>query len=184
MTITQTLCDQARAGDQAAYERLWTLHVDRAHLFVRARLGPHLRSSLESQDILQDAFLAAHRDFNAFEYRDEGSFFHWLCRIIENRIRDRKDHAQAAKRQPVALPQSDPTGPITALDRKLDRERILVALDRLEPDHRQAVLLKYFEGLSSEEIGTRLQRSPGAARKLLARALVELGKHLTPEAVI
>ena len=72
--------------------------------------------------------------------------------------------SDAAKRQAVPLPASDPTGPVTALDRKFDRERLLAALDHLEADQRAALLLKYFEGRSADEMGERLGRSAGAAR--------------------
>jgi DNA-directed RNA polymerase specialized sigma24 family protein len=38
--------------------------------------------------------------------------------------------------------------------------------------------LRYFEGLSNEAAAERMQRTPGAIRKLTARALVALGKAL------
>jgi RNA polymerase sigma-70 factor (ECF subfamily) len=177
-SITQILCARARAGDREAYDHLFRLHQDRALLFIRARLGPKLREQLESQDVLQEAYLAAHQGFAGFEYTDEGAFTRWLCRIIENRIRDLGDHFAARKRRPVALPQPAPTGPITALDRAEHREKVVRALDGLNDDHRQVLLLRFFEGLSAEEVGERMGRSAGAVRKLTARALTELGKHL------
>src|SRR5688572_7757952 len=45
---TRELWEQARAGDRAAYDRLFALHSDRALLFIRARLGPALRTKVES----------------------------------------------------------------------------------------------------------------------------------------
>src|SRR5205823_9697060 len=104
---TKTLWEQARAGDREAYDRLFRLHADRALLFIRARLGPGLREKVESCDVLQDAFLAAHEAFAGFTFTDEGSFLRWLCRIIDNRIRDWGDHFGAVKRQPVELPRSE-----------------------------------------------------------------------------
>ena len=177
-SITENLCRQAQAGDRSAYDRLFALHADRALLFIRARLGPHLRGTVESEDVLQEAYLAAHLGFERFEHTGEAAFFHWLCRIIENRIRDWNDYVRAGKRQPVSLPQSDPTGLVTALERAEHRQRLLEAMDRLSDDHRQVLLLRYFEGLSSEEAGARLDRTAGAIRKLTARALAELGKEL------
>jgi RNA polymerase sigma-70 factor (ECF subfamily) len=177
-SITRILWEKARAGDRAAYDRLFGLHADRALLFIRARLGPRLREKVESLDVLQDAYLAAHQAFAGFDYADDGAFTRWLCRIIDNRIRDLGDHFAAKKRQPVELPRSDPTGPVTALDRAEHRDRIARALDALSDDHRQVLLLRFFEGLSAEETGKHLGRSAGAVRKLTARALVELGKRL------
>jgi RNA polymerase sigma-70 factor (ECF subfamily) len=177
-SVTYVLWTKARAGDRAAYDRLFTLHAERALLFIRARLGAELRNRVEPQDVLQEAYLAAHCGFAQFEYTDDGSFLRWLCRIIDNRIRDMGDYFSARKRQAVALPRSDPTGPSTALDRAEHRARVAGALDQLSDDHRQVILLRYFEGLSAEETGARMNRTAGAIRKLTARALVELGNLL------
>lgn len=177
-TITRELWLKARAGDREAYDRLFGLHADRALLYIRARLGPRLREKVESMDVLQEAYLAAHRDFDRFEYADDGAFTRWLCRIIDNRIRDLGDHFGALKRQPVEPPRSDPTGVITALDRAEHRAKVARGLDALSDDHRQVLLLRFFEGLSAEEVGQRMGRSAGAVRKLTARALEELGKVL------
>ena len=177
-SITRSLWQRARSGDRSAYDRLFALHADRALLYTRARLGARLREKMESQDVLQEAYLAAYRDFEQFEYTDESAFTRWLCRIIDNRVRDLGDHHGAAKRQAVALPTLEGTGPVTALDRAEHRRRVERALDALEEDHRQVILLRFFEGLTAEEAGQRMSRSAGAVRKLTARALAELGRKL------
>ena len=177
-SITRTFFEKAKRGDREAYDQLFALHQDRAMLFIRARLGPKLREKVESQDIMQEAYLAAHRDFAKFEFTDESAFTRWLCRIIENRIRDLGDYFGAQKRQPIELPRSDPTGPSTAFERKEHRERVAKALDKLSDDHRQVLLLRFFEGLSADEASQLMGRTAGAVRKLTARALAELGKIL------
>jgi RNA polymerase sigma-70 factor (ECF subfamily) len=177
-SVTRILCEQARAGDRAAYDRLFALHTERALLFIRGRLGSKLRSSLESRDVLQEAYLAAHQAFGEFTYTDDGAFLRWLCRIIDRRLCDLGDRFAAQKRQPVELPQPDLSGPITKLDRAEHRERVARALENLAEDHRQVLLLRFFEGLSAEETGAKLNRSATAVRSLTARALVELGKNL------
>ncbi|WP_210420364.1 RNA polymerase sigma factor [Aquisphaera giovannonii] len=182
-TITRTLWLKAREGDKSAYDRLFALHADRALMFIRARLGPRLRASVESVDVLQEAYLAAHAGFDRFEYAegDDGAFLRWLFRIVENRLRDLNDRAGAKKRRPVELPRLDPaTGPVTAAERAERREALVRALDALEDDHRRVILLRYFEGLSAEEAGRLMDRSPGAIRKLAARALAALGEKLEP----
>ncbi|MDZ4684939.1 MAG: RNA polymerase sigma factor [Planctomycetaceae bacterium] len=177
-SVTKILCEQAQAGSREAYDRLFALHTDRALLFIRSRLGPKLRTSLESRDVLQDAYLAAHQGFGDFTYTDDGAFLRWLCRIIDHRLCDLGNHFAALKRQPVELPRADISGPLTQLDRVEHQERVARALDTLSEDHRQVLLLRFFQGLSAEEAGQLLQRSPGAVRNLTARALVELGKNL------
>jgi RNA polymerase sigma-70 factor (ECF subfamily) len=177
-SITRILCEQARAGSREAYDQLFALHTDRALLFIRSRLGPKLRTNLESQDVLQDAYLAAHQAFAEFNYTDDGAFLRWLCRIISHRLCDLGDHFAALKRQPVEIPRSNSSGPVTQLDRAEHRELVAQALDKLSDEHRQVLLLRFFEGLTAEEAGQVMQRSAGAVRKLTARALVELGRNL------
>jgi RNA polymerase sigma factor (sigma-70 family) len=173
---TLTLWQKARGGDQEAYDRLFAIYSDRTLLFIRARLGPRLRAVVESRDILQDTYLAAHLDFSSFDYKDDGAFGRWLCRIIENRIRDLGDYWGARKRQVIALPEPEPeTGPVTAVDRAERRQALLRGIDALSEDHRLVLLLRYFEGLDVEETARRMNRSNGAVRKLTARALAELG---------
>ena len=177
-SVTKTLCMQARLGDRGAYDKPFALHESRAILFIRTRRGPKLREKIERKDVIKDAYLAAHLAFERFEYTDDGAFLRWLCRIIENRIRDTDDYFRAIKRQPVELPKSSPTGPITTLERVEHRRNVAHALDSVSEDHRQVLLLRFFEGLSAADAGRTMERSEGAIRKLTARALIELEKHL------
>ena len=173
---TLILWQKARDGDRDAYDRLFARCSDRTIMFIRARLGSRLRASVESRDVLQDAYLAAHRDFASFEYTGEGAFGRWLRSIIENRIRDLGDYWRAKKRQAVALPKPEPeTGPITAVDRAELQQVVLRGIGALSEEHRLVLLLRYFEGLDAEETGRRMNRSAGAVRKLTARSLAELG---------
>ena len=48
------------------------------------------------------------------------------------------------------------------------------ALESLSDDHRQVVTLARLEGLKVKEIAKRMDRSPDAVKKLLARALMHL----------
>jgi RNA polymerase sigma-70 factor (ECF subfamily) len=177
VSITRILWRQARAGDKAAYERLFSLHADRALFFIRSRLGG-LREKIEPEDVLQDSYLAAHRSFEDFDYTDDGAFLRWLCRIIDNRLRDAHDYFTAKKRQEIPVPRSALTGPVTALQRVENREKIERALQQLSEEHREVLLLRYFGGLSAAETGQQMNRTAGAIRSLTVRAMVELGKHL------
>lgn len=180
-SLTKTLWRKAKAGDDASFDRLFALHADRLHVFVKAKLGAALREKIEAEDVLQDAYLSALKSFDQFEYIDEGAFLRWMCRIIDHRLRDAHDYFTAEKRQAVPLARKAPTGPSTALHRAEARQSIEAALLQLSEEHRQVILLRYFEGLSTEETGQRMNRTTGAIRNLCARALVELGKHFPTE---
>ena len=178
ISVTHELWRRAKAGDQGAFDELFSIHTERLLVFIGARLGERLRARVEPQDILQDAYAAAWQGISQFNYSDDGAFLRWMCRIVDHRLRDANDYFTAAKRQVQEIPQSAPTGPVTALSRAEDRERLQAALTQLSGEHREVILLRYFQGLSAEETGERMQRSTGAIRNLLSRALVELGKHM------
>ena len=55
---------------------------------------------------------------------------------------------------------------------------MLRAVAELPDDRRQVVLLRFVDGLSSREIGQVMDRSEGAARVLLHRALRDLAGRL------
>ncbi|MDJ0976529.1 MAG: sigma-70 family RNA polymerase sigma factor [Planctomycetota bacterium] len=186
--ITESLVARAKAGEREAYNRLFALAADRALLFIRCRLGPRLRERLQSMDVLQEAYVEAHRAFERFEYRGDDAFAAWLCRLIENKIRGLADFHGAQKRTPKGqqLPVSivlereraDRTGPVTAVDRSAARERMANALDTLEPDQREVVLLRYFQDRTLQQIADVMGKSEAGVRRLLGKATRTLGRAL------
>ena len=58
------------------------------------------------------------------------------------------------------------------------RQAVNEALNRLPPDHKQAVKLAYFGGLSNREIGQQLGLSVGAVQRRLRDALARISDHL------
>ncbi len=146
ISITYELWRRAKAGEQAAFDELFSIHTERLLVFIRARLGDRLRARVEPQDVLQDAYAAAWQSFSKFDYADDGAFLRWMCRIIDHRLRDANDYFTAAKRQVQELPQSAPTGPVTALARAENRERLQAALTQLSDEHREVILLQILSG--------------------------------------
>ena len=186
--ITESLVARAHQGDREAFDRLFALAADRALLFIRLRLGRKLRSRLESMDVLQEVYVEALGAFERFEYRGDDSFSRWLCRLIENRIRGLADHFGAKKRTPPAgeVPVSkviegvrlSGAGPVTALDHGEARAQLADALEQLEDDAREVLLLRFFQGRTQGEIAELMGRSPTAVRRLLGKATLALGRKL------
>lgn len=186
---TRSLVEQAKAGDRGAYDRLFALAADRARLYIRCRLGPKLRTRLDSMDVLQEAYVEGHRAFARFEYRGDDAFAGWLCRIIENRIRGLADFHDAQKRTPPGKPlpvsivlereAALRTGPVSAADKAGARDRLAAGLEGLEPEHREVLLLRFFQDLTLQEIANLLGRSEPAVRRLLGKATRALGRVMT-----
>jgi RNA polymerase sigma-70 factor (ECF subfamily) len=110
-------------------------------------------------------------------------FFPWIAGIVGNRVRSR--------RRPD-VPLVSTRGPQVAPGVFDLAERLLQAVDELEPDEQLALVLRIGEQLSYSAIETVLQATPGSARSLLARARAHLtaqmraagsdgATHLTPD---
>jgi RNA polymerase sigma-70 factor (subfamily 1) len=190
---THQLVSSAQKGDRFALEQLCNVYAERIRRIVRLRVGPELRTQLESMDLVQDALIAAVTDLKDFKDHDDGDFMRWLVKITENRIRDRVDHIHAAKRdiRRQVRPEDDSenesssgkpyqrspivtTTPSVMLARREELDRLEKAMDRLTDDYHKVLLLAKIEGLPHEQIAERMKRSPAAVAKLLSRAIVAL----------
>lgn len=197
MTRTLQLVQQAQGGNHDALNRLFGRYYERVRRSVRARIGPKLRSHLETGDILQQTFAKAFEKFDQFEMRDEGSLVHWLAQIAEGQIRDVVDHLGARKRTPpgplvqLDAPVGDASGrigenvpngqePLTsALVRNFDVQVLEECLDQLAPQHRAVIVYRDFEGLEWQDVATHAGRpSASAAREMHRAATLELAKLL------
>lgn len=186
------LIERARHRDEAALEKLLSLHTQRLLESVRTELGARLRRRLESQDVMQQVYLDALKHIDRFVEQGHDSFFHWLRRIAINRICDADRKAfKTAKRSPelrVGDVQNahasginlldrlagSITGPITGADRA-ERLRLLhTAFNQLTEDHREVLRLRYLLDLSFEETAAKMERSERAVRSLCFRAVMRL----------
>jgi RNA polymerase sigma-70 factor (ECF subfamily) len=191
---TRRLVARAKSGDKEAENKLYGIYSERVLGIVRLRMGSELRSKMQSMDLVQDALLCSFRDLGDFTYRNEGDFLRWLSRIAENKIRDNIDKLHAQKRdikKEVPLNDSsqsengtfvpgiepaDTTTPSRIVSRKEEQEKLEKAMQRLNPEYREVILLAKIEGLSHGQIGEMIGKSPDAVRMLLGRALNALSK--------
>jgi RNA polymerase sigma-70 factor, ECF subfamily len=167
----------AARADPAAFAVLYRRYLDRVYSYAFYQLGDHH----DAEDATARTFLAALRAIGSF--RDEGASFRaWLFRIARNtianahrtRARRRTEPLETISVEPPA-PDADPAG--LAL-RSEEARRVRVAVAALPDDRRQVVLLRFADGLSAREIGQVLDRSEGAVRVLLHRALRDLADRL------
>jgi RNA polymerase sigma-70 factor (ECF subfamily) len=189
---TERLVGLAKAGDEAALNRLCAVYGERVRRIIRLRMGKELRSRLESMDLVQDAFIAALRSLQDFTYRSEGDFLRWLSRIAENRLRDNLEKLHANKRDmrreiPLnnygrttqdsfvgAPPPADSTTPSVIVSRREELDKLEKAIDKLKPEYKEVIGLTKIEGLSYKEVGDRLGKNADAVRMLLSRAMAAL----------
>lgn len=176
MTLEPTdraLVDAVIAGDDEAYRVL----VDREKENVIGLCRRVLRDPQEAEDVAQEAFIQAYRALPTF--RGDGAFGAWLGRIA-SRL------AYARLKRPIEL-RADPTreagwlideeegvDPQRAI---LDRERraeVQRAISSLPEHQRRIVEMRFYGGLSLEEISSATGAPLGTVKSRLHRALAAL----------
>ncbi|HXV77726.1 MAG TPA: RNA polymerase sigma factor [Candidatus Polarisedimenticolaceae bacterium] len=180
---TTGLLRQARAGSTDALDALYRRYAGRLLALIRLRMGPEMRSRLESRDVLQSCLLKSFERIDQFEHAHDGSLMAWFARIAENEIRDRIKFERRRRRDvrqelPLdAAPRALEQRVRSSLSRLILGERAAElerALDELPADYREVILLRKLEERSWDEIGARFGKSPDACRMLLARAMTAL----------
>ena len=131
-----------------------------------------------AMDIAQDTFVklfSCIRDF-----RGDSSFDTWIYRLVVNSCMDQRRRtwrlAPLADRFQQTL--RDPNNALTDLLRSERGGQVRAAVDRLTPDLRIAIVLRYTEGLSYEQIAEVLGCSLGTVASRLNRAHKRLEERL------
>ena len=163
-------------SDPAAFGELYDRYAGRIYRFVRARI----RDDGLAEDITAEVFLSALRHIKS--YQDQGRPFScWLYRIAVNAVashyRNQRSSVSLDDRLGLVSPLLDP------LDEVVDRERLRTiwhAVDRLPVQQRAAMILKFSEDMTMEEIGAVLGKTPAAAKLLIYRAMQRLRLELAP----
>jgi RNA polymerase sigma-70 factor (ECF subfamily) len=177
--------------DQAEriYERLLVLRCqtgdEDAYRELVGRFGPRLQYYLRKltvradrgDDLAQEVWLDVLRQLPRL--KDAGAFTTWLYRIAHGK-------AMLEARRNGRLPQTTPDveSIVDETEERFspdDAARIHTALDRLEPHHRETLMLRFLEGMSYEQIGQIVGCPEGTVRSRIHYAKAALGRLLERE---
>jgi RNA polymerase sigma-70 factor (ECF subfamily) len=143
-----------------------------------------------AEDVVQDAFLQVYRKIAQFD--DDRPFSPWLLKIVINfakkALRRQRKHLSFERSEdenPIAEWLIDPKkGPETLSESAELSEQVWQAIERLSPDQREAVVLRYFLGSKEREMVETLNRPLTtvkwwlyAARRRLRELLRPVAKH-------
>ena len=157
----------ARKGSEAAVEELFARHWSAAYRAAHLVTG----DSAAAEDIAQEAFLAALRALPGFDLRRP--LRPWLHRIVVNRAidwsraRGLRGEVGAGAAADRAAPEQRPAGL---------GDEITGALQRLGPEQRAVVVMRYVLELTPGEIAAALDLPRGTVNSRLRRALDALGE--------
>ncbi|MCL7455103.1 MAG: sigma-70 family RNA polymerase sigma factor [Anaerolineae bacterium] len=164
---TEALVHRCQRGDRLAIEVL----IRRYQNYVFRLCVLVMRSEQDAEDMTQETFIRAFRALPRFEFREGTGFEGWLYRIAVNACRSRM-----RRKWYQVLPWPDPAPQLTSepaeqpdqvLMQGEHRDRVLAAVDTLGDKHRLVVILRYYGGMSNEEIARALNIPSGTVRSRL-----------------
>ena len=174
---------RAQAGDSDAFRLLVERH-SRTIFRVAYRMTGNQH---DADDVVQETFLRVYRQLESFESR--ANFTTWLHRIAVNcsldllRTRTRHDRHRSNDSE-EALMNGDVATDQPHAERLLlsseVQQQVSTALEALSGNERTAFVLRHFEGLSIEEIGSVLGTRVNATKNTIFRAVRKLRDQLEP----
>jgi RNA polymerase sigma-70 factor (ECF subfamily) len=152
---SMAVVEAARAGDESAWAAIFDHDYDRMFRFFRSRVA----TVEQAEDLAANVFLEAFRSISRFQWQGK-PFEAWLFGIARNQL------ASYYR----SKPPDEVTTELHTRDEFLEVE-VRDILERLRPDHRTALELRFIVGLSGVEAAAAMERSHGSFRSLLLRAV-------------
>src|SRR5579871_516357 len=191
---TTRLLEQARAGDQAALNELFTQHRARLRRMVELRLDRRLQARIDASDVIQEAYVDAVTRLEEYLRDPRYPLFLWLRLLVGERLLKLHRHHLGTQMRDAgleisiyrgALPAASSaalaaqllgkhTSPTQAAVRAERMLRLQEALNTLDPMDREVLSLRHFEELTLAETALALEIAEPAAAKRYIRALKRL----------
>ncbi len=193
---TDQLLQRAAAGEQAATQELLTRYRPRLRRMVVVHQDQRISATVDPSDVVQETLTEAFQRLPEYIREHPVSFYPWLRQIAWQRlVKLHRDHITRARRSveredDVPLPHasaleladklaSSRTEPGQRLVRQELRDRVRAALDRLRPQDRTLLVMRYLEHMTLTEITEAQEITASAAKMRHARALQRLEQSLT-----
>ncbi len=174
------LVRRAKKGDREAFGELVENHALRAYRIAYSIV----QNQTEAEDAVQEAFITAFKSIGKLE--KEESFGSWFSRIVTTRVYDlvrKKQRNQktieaetTAFRMELSQSSANPVDEKTELSLDLQR-----AIEKLPEFHRLAIMLRYSEDASTDQIALTLNRPAGTVRRILSESYKVLRLYLEGE---
>ncbi len=176
---------RAQKGDKVAYEVLVKRHYQRVYGLAMTIV----RNESDALDLSQEVFVKAWLNLSRFE--GKSAFFTWLYRITHNlgidHLRKHNRYVKIDFDEIIPSEESDApvesrliveARPAEALEKAELRAEIDGALARLSPEHREALILREFDGLDYQEIAKIMGCTTGTVMSRIFYARKNLKKYL------
>lgn len=197
---TEELLAGAKAGQAEAVNDLLNRHREALRRLIDLRLDPALKRRLDASDIVQDVMVEANRRLRDYLDAPPMPFHLWLRHMAQDRIIDAHRRHRGAQRrsldreQPLLIHgvhestkdlaaelRGRELTPAAAATWQETLRRFQAAVEQLEDQDREVVLMRHFEKLSNQEVAAALGLSGPAASMRYLRAMRRLRELLGDE---
>lgn len=166
------LIDRASQGDTIAFGELYDVYFDGIFRFFNS----HLENFQDAEDLTGEVFLRIWQSLPNYQHQGI-PFAAFLYRVARNILTDHYRRSRGEKAE-IAV-EEELIDHIThqAMDgssNELDYIDIRQVLENLREDYREILILRFYSGLTPDEIALSIGKTPGATRVLQFRALEAL----------
>lgn len=179
------LLQAARAGESAAYDRLYNLYSDRVFRYLYARIG-HREVA---EDLAADVFVRLLQNLPRFrvnESRPVASFSAFVYRVAGNLLTDQyrkqkhRDHQDIDDQPFLADRRPEPFAQTAASE---NSRELLSAMRKLGAEQQAVLLYRFGDEFSVLEVAEIMGKTTGAIKALQHRAIANLRRILATEAL-
>lgn len=176
----QVLLNNYLSGDRAAISQLIDRHTHRVRDYIRMMV----KDNDVADDILQETFIKAVRVIDEGRYADTGKFLSWILRIAHNQVIDHFRSQKNAKTVSESDAGYNMLGTLRFAERTVEdamvssqiEEDVRRLIERLPAEQREVVMMRYYSGLSFQEIADQTDVSINTALGRMRYALINLRK--------
>jgi RNA polymerase sigma-70 factor, ECF subfamily len=169
------VADKARLD--ADFTELYRAHLRDVYSYAYYRVGDHH----DAEDLTEQTFLQAYRHFERAQRESDGRPLRpWLIRIAHNLAanyyRDRSRKPQTHLEDAAII--SAPHDTAELVEGRQELEAVLAGVSMLPDDRREALIMRFALGMDNREIARALDRTEGATKVLIHRAIRQLEQGL------
>jgi RNA polymerase sigma-70 factor, ECF subfamily len=162
------------------FTELYRAHLRDVYSYAYYRIGNHH----DAEDLTEQTFLQAYRHFERAQRESNGRPLRpWLIRIAHNLA---ANYYRDRSRRPVT--QLEDAAVLTSLhgteemvEEREELKEVLEGVSRLPDDRREALIMRFALGMDNREIARAMDRTEGATKVLIHRAIKQLEQGLSDD---
>jgi RNA polymerase sigma-70 factor (ECF subfamily) len=162
------------------FTELYKAHLRDVYSYSYYRVGNHH----DAEDLTEQTFLQAYRHFERAQRESNGRPLRpWLIRIAHNLA---ANYYRDRSRRPVtqlddAAVLTAPRGTEETVEGREEVKEVLEGVSKLPDDRREALIMRFALGMDNKEIARAMDRSEGATKVLIHRAIKQLEQGLSDD---